>query len=69
MSKIVISAEIPVADDQRANASLMHGLGPQIEALEAKIQELTGSAVRVEIGVKRTKQPKNSATILRSAAE
>lgn len=68
MPTMNISASWSVDDDQRANATVMHGLGEEIEALEAKIASLTGTKVRVEIGVRRTKKPSPAAG-LRVAAE
>jgi hypothetical protein len=63
MSKMTITASWDVPEDQRANASLMHNLSPEIEALEAKIAELTKKEVRVEVGVKRVKAANNTAEI------
>lgn len=57
MPKMCISASWDVAEDQRANASLMHNLSDEVEKLEAKIEMLTGLKVRVELSVRRVKAP------------
>lgn len=69
MPKMCISASWDVAEDQRANASLMHNLGREVEELETKIEELTGLKVRVELLVKRIKTPAKVTPGVRAAAE
>jgi hypothetical protein len=60
MHKIHISGDWETSDDHREHATIIHGLAPEIEALEEKITELTKAKVRIEIKAKRVKAPNDT---------
>lgn len=58
MTKIHISAAFDVSDNQRVQAAIIAGLGEVADAVEAKIKELTGHDVKLDIRAKRANAPK-----------
>lgn len=58
--RIHISGDWETSDDHREHATIIHGLAPEIEALEEKIAELTNAKVRIEVKAKRVKAPNDT---------